>query len=120
MNAVWLRIVYIIEFLLAIPAVYTLWSQIGGQGHLDIMPWYSKLLLGGGACWTLVRATGAAIEHERVWNVRTLAWIGAMILVAVLIGLTTYYYHLHEAPDQADPEETTTALLQAVPIHLPA
>jgi hypothetical protein len=37
------RLAYVAEFLLALIAIWTLWSQVGGQGHLDLMPWYDKL-----------------------------------------------------------------------------
>jgi hypothetical protein len=119
MNAVWLRLLYIFEFLLAVPAVFTLWSQVGGQGHLDLMPWYWKLLLGGGASWAIVRLTKAAVEHERGWNFRTAWWTACVVIVAVLLAGATYYCHLHEAPDETDSEESTPAARLIAPaLHL--
>ena len=109
MNAVWLRLVYIFEFLLAVPAVYTLWSQVGGQGHMDLMPWYWKLLLGGGAACAIVRLTAAVLERERAWTARSIVWMGLVIVFALAMGGATYYYHLHESPDEGDTEEGTTA-----------
>jgi hypothetical protein len=109
MNAVWLRLLYIFEFLIAIPAVYTLWSQVGGQGHMDLMPWFWKLGLGGSAAWAVVRVTKAAVEHERGWNLRSLSWLLLVLAIATLMGGVTYYYHLHETPGEIDSEETTTA-----------
>lgn len=100
---------YILELLLAVPAVYTLWGQVGGQGHLDLMPWHWKLLLGGGACWALVRLTKSAIEHDRFWNAATLAWLGGVLFIGLLMGSATYYCHLHEATEDVDSEESTTA-----------
>jgi hypothetical protein len=38
-----LRLAYATQFLIALIAVYVLWSQVGGQSHLDLMPWYLKL-----------------------------------------------------------------------------
>jgi hypothetical protein len=111
MNAVWLRLVYIVEFLVAIPAVYTLWSQVGGQGHMDLMPWYWKMLLGVGACWAIVRLTAAMIERERTWTKRSVTWMICVLLFAISMGAATYYYHLHEAPDEPEQEEGTTASL---------
>lgn len=111
MNAVWLRLVYIVEFLVAVPAVYTLWSQVGGQGHLDLMPWYDKLFLGAGAAWAIVRLSAAVIERERVWTLRSCFWFFAVLVFAVAMAATTYYYHLHEATDEPDQEEGTTAAL---------
>ena len=38
-----LRAVYVLIFLVALLATYTIWAQAGGQAHLDLMPWYWKL-----------------------------------------------------------------------------
>lgn len=111
MNAVWLRLVYIFEFLIAIPAVYTLWSQVGGQGHLDLMSWYWKLVLGLGGSWAIVRLTAAVVERERVWSLRTFAWILCVVAFALAMAMITFYYHLHENPEDTDSEEGTTAAL---------
>jgi hypothetical protein len=113
MNPVWLRLAFIIEFLLAIPAVFTLWSQIGGQGHLDLMPWYWKLLLGGGGAIAIVRFTAAVIGQERVWSSRARFWFAALLILAAGMALLTYYYHLQESPDDSGDDSTTASLLMA-------
>jgi hypothetical protein len=33
----WLRLGYAVEFLVALLAILNLWSEVGGQGHLDLM-----------------------------------------------------------------------------------
>jgi hypothetical protein len=33
-----LRLAYTTLYLIAIIAVFVVWSQVGGQGHLDLMP----------------------------------------------------------------------------------
>ena len=111
MSPHWLRIAYVAELLLAIPAVYTLWSQVGGQGHLDMMPWYWKLLLGGAMSLACVFATAAAAERDRALNARVLLWVGVIVLSAIGMALITYYYHLHEETDQDDEEDSTQALV---------
>lgn len=111
MNAVWLRLVYIFEFLVALPAIYAVWSQVGGQGHLDLMPWYLKLLLGVGAAWTIVRFSAAVIERERFWTLRSVTWFFAIVLFGAVMASTTFYYHLHEATDESDQEEGSTAAI---------
>ena len=111
MNAVWLRLVYIIEFLVAVPAVYTLWSQVGGQGHLDLMPWYWKLALGCAAGLAIVRLSAAVISQERVVTLRSFTWMVCVLMVAVAMGMVTYYYHLHEATEETDQEDATTAAI---------
>ncbi len=111
MTPVWLRFAYAIELLLAVDAVFTLWSQVGGQGHLDLMPWWIKLLLGGGMSIACVLATAALVERERAFNTRFLAWIGAIILIGAAMGVITYYYHLHETYDDSDEDEPASAAL---------
>ena len=102
-----LRIVYIAEFLLAIIAVFTAWSQIGGQGHLDQMAWYLKLPLGLLMPYAIVRATSAAVSEDHRWNARALRWTGILALLAILAGLATYYTHLYEPADEEEQPETT-------------
>jgi hypothetical protein len=100
-----LRLLYAIEFLIALIATYTVWSQVGGQGHLDIMAWYWKLGLGVGIAFATVKATAAAITGGRTWNARTLRWLSVILALAVVCGAVTYYYHVTEpAPD--DEEDT--------------
>lgn len=97
-----LRLAYTTQFLIALIAVFLVWSQVGGQGHLDIMPWYLKLALGSGVAFAAVRATMAAVSGEAPWNSGTLKWIGFTLALAVLCGLTTYYYHLYGESDEGD------------------
>jgi len=111
MNSVSLRLVYIVEFLIAIPAIFTVWSQAGGQGHLDLMPWYIKLILGTGIAWAMVRATAAVVEQDRFLSLRSISWMVGVLLFAAAMAAATYYYHLHETPEDASPEESTTASL---------
>lgn len=109
MNPSWLRLVYIFEFLLALIAVFTCWSEIGAQGHLDLMPWYWKAILGVGMSWTIVRATGAAITHEKAWNAKCIGWLLLTLLLAAAMGLATLYAHLNEddGGDRDDMDNTT-------------
>ena len=100
-----IRLAYASQFLLAIVAVYEMWSQVGGQSHLDVMPWTIKLLLGGGAALAVVKATHAAVTQERAWNGRTLKWVGILIVLLVCCGLASYYSHLYledNGDDQSD------------------
>ena len=105
-----LRILYIAEFLLALIAVYTVWSQVGGQNHLDQMAWYLKLPMGTVMSYAIVRATSAAASEDRPWNSRTLRWTGILALVIVMAGLATYLTHLYESEDDDADQETTTSL----------
>ena len=90
-----LRLAYATEFLIAVLAVYELWGQVGGQSHLEVMPWYIKLGLGAGAALAVVKATHAAVSQERAWNGGTLKWIGILLVLLVGCGLASYYSHLY-------------------------
>jgi len=107
----WLRLAYAFEFLLALIAVFTLWSQVGGQGHLDMLPWYTKLILVLTFSWCCVRFTAAVVEHQQPWNRNSMFWMLGMIVVGMVMGGITFYYHLHEAPDDTDEETTSTTVM---------
>jgi len=97
-----LRLAYICEFLLALLAVSAVWEQVGGQGHLELMPWYDKLVLIVALALVTVLGTVAAVSRERAWNGSAITCLVIAILIACAMGVVTYYYHLHEdeqAPD---------------------
>lgn len=105
-----LRLFYAIEFLVALIATYTVWSQVGGQGHLDLMEWYWKLGLGVALACATVKATAAAVAGPRTWNSRTLRWLSLILALALACGAVTYYYHITEPPP--DEEEDTAPTSQ--------
>ena len=51
-----LRLAYTTQFLIALIAVFVLWGQVGGQSHLDLIPWYLKLGLGMASAFAAVKA----------------------------------------------------------------
>ena len=108
-----LRLAYTTLFLIALLAVFELWSQVGGQSHLDLMPWYLKLGLGGGAAFATVKATAAAVSGDKTWNARTLKWAGILLAVLVGCGLSSYYYHLYG--EQQDDQDDTTSSERVTP-----
>jgi hypothetical protein len=109
LNSALARTLYVIEFLIALIAVFTLWSQVGGQGHLDLMPWHLKFSLGVALAAATVKTTAAAASSDRVWNRRAVLWFVVLVLLGILAGLITYYYHVTEPPD--DEESPQVALL---------
>jgi hypothetical protein len=117
MEKRYLRIIYIGEFLLALIAVFTLWSQVGQQTHLDLMAWYFKLFFGVGMAFAAVRATAAAAEGARAWNRRSLSWMAVLTVLAIGAGLITYYYHLNEPADQQDEEQPTETSITPAARH---
>src|SRR5690349_485083 len=104
-----LRLAYSTLFLIAVIAIFVLWSQVGGQGHLDLMPWYLKLGLGAGAAYAVVRATIAAVEGKAAWNGGSVKWSGIVIALLVACGLATYYYHTYEEGSDEDQEDSVTS-----------
>lgn len=107
-----LRLAYVTLFLIAVIAVFVLWSQVGGQGHLDMMPWYLKLALGAGAAYAVVRATMAAVAGSAGWNGGSLKWFGILLALLVGCGLATYYYHVYEeGGDEGQDDSITSELI---------
>jgi len=109
-----LRLAYAIEFLIALIAVFVLWSEVGGQSHLDLMPWYVKLGLGAGAAFAVVKATVAAVSQEHAWNGRTLKWSGILLVLLLGCGLASYYCHLYLEDDGDDQPDNSAAVGQVI------
>ena len=105
-----LRLAYTTQFLIALIAVFVLWGQVGGQSHLDLLPWFIKLGLGVPAAWAIVRATVAAVAGERGWNGQSVRWMGVALLFLFLCGFGSYYAHMYleDDADQGDPQQDTT------------
>src|SRR5579864_7044630 len=110
------RLAYVAEFLLALIAIWTLWSQVGGQGHLDLMPWYDKLILSVALALVTVLGTISATEHERAWNARTLVFLLMAFLIAAAMGVLTYYYHLHEDDEDGEGDSNVATITREIPL----
>jgi len=95
-----LRIAYVCEFLLALLAISVVWSQVGGQDHLDLMPWYDKFVLIFTLALITVAGTVAAVSREHAWNGITIACLAMALLILCAMAVVTYYYHVHEDQDQ--------------------
>jgi cytochrome bd-type quinol oxidase subunit 2 len=96
------RLVYVSEFLLALIAALMLWAEAGGQGHLDLMPWYDKLVLPVALAWVTVLATASAATREKAWNRFTVWCVVVALMIAGVMGALTYYYHLQEDDQDED------------------
>jgi hypothetical protein len=104
-----LRLAYTTQFLIALMAVFVVWSQVGGQSHLDLLPWSIKLALGLAAAYCVVRATAAAVSGDRAWNGQTVRWLGLTLAVLAACGFATYYAHMNlEESDESDQQQDTT------------
>src|ERR1019366_7489580 len=99
-----LRLAYSTLFLIALMAVFVLWSQVGGQSHLDLVPWPIKLGLGV-----------AAVSGDRAWNGHMVRWLGLILAVLAACGYASYYAHmnLEESDDADQPQDTTVSRLHS-------
>jgi hypothetical protein len=103
-----LHVLYAIEFLIALVAVYTVWSQVGGQGHLDYMAWFWKAGIGFAAAYGTVRLTMTMASNGPDRRRRMIGWVLVLATLTVCAGLVTYYYHFNEPQDEND-QVTATA-----------
>lgn len=98
----------VVEFLLAMEAIFTFWSQVGGQYHLDLMFWPWKFGLSVLAA-LLITAITAALAGSAGVVTRRIYLLGSLLAATIAIaGLVTYYYHLHEPSDEEDSGDQTT------------
>lgn len=107
LGAASLRLAYAFEFWIALIAIFTVWSQVGGQAHLDLVAWYIKLACAVALAWSAVKMTGAMVENQRAWNRATAKWFAAVLILSGLIIGITYWYHLHEVLDEPDTDENS-------------
>ena len=111
-----LPVLYAIEFLLTLIAVYTVWGELGGQDYLDYMPWYWKAGIGFTTAVAAVRLTAGIAVAGPASRRRITLWVLLLAVLAICAGLVTYYYQVNE-PDQenAPASVTPTACLPPRP-----
>jgi hypothetical protein len=104
-----LRLAYTTQFLIALIAIFVLWSQVGGQSHLDLLPWSIKLGLGLAVACGVVRATAASVAGERAFNGLTVRWLAFTLVALLACGYASYYAHVNfEEEDEGDQQQDTT------------
>lgn len=99
------RILLGIEYLIAVQVLIAFWSHAGGQYHLDLMfwPWKFAIPLVGAA---LVVAITSGLARGLRWkSARILLMAGSLVLLMVVAGVVTYYYHVNEPTDQDDEDQ---------------
>jgi uncharacterized membrane protein (UPF0136 family) len=112
MTAKLLRFGYVCEFLLAILAIFTAWSEIGGQAALDLMHWGWKLGFALALAVAIVALTASLMAEDAWLTLRTARWLAAILAILLGMGTVTYYYSLAE--DNGDSDDTSTiSLLQS-------
>ena len=104
MNHRLMRLVYACEFLLALVAIFTAWSEIGGQAALDLMHWGWKLGFGAALAGAFVLYTAALVAEESLWNLRSARWMTAIVVLLFAMGAVTYFYALQV--DTGDSDDT--------------
>jgi hypothetical protein len=117
-----LRLAYIALFLVALIAVFVCWSQIGWQGHLDMLPWHVKLFLGVASAFACTKAAAAAVEGAKAWNRGTIAWSGVLLALLIACGLAAYWAHVYLEDDESydEGDESAPASIAPVALHAPA
>ena len=99
-----LRLAYAFEFLVALVAVFTAWSEIGGQAALDLMNWAWKLGFSLAVAGSVVGYTMALVSEDSPWTLRSARWLTAIIVIVAAVAVITYYYALQE--DSGGSDET--------------
>ena len=105
MSAKLLRLVFICEFLIALIAIFSAWSEIGGQATLDLMHWSFKLVLGAGLAGSVVAFSAAMVKDDAIWTLRSARWLAAIVLLLCGMGVVTYFYL--QQVEAGDSDETT-------------
>jgi hypothetical protein len=114
------RPLLIVEFLIAIQAIFTIWSQVGGQYHLDLMFWPWKFGLAVAAAALIVAITGSILQNEGEITRRSILFCSLLIVTFVVAGMVTYYYHLNEPVDpEEDQEDEPAKISLLLPGDLP-
>jgi hypothetical protein len=114
MTPKYLRIVFLSEFLVAVIAIFTAWSEIGGQAALDIMPWGWKFGLGVGLAVAFVAYSAALLGGDSIWNARSAKWLALIIVLVLATGVITYYYVLQvENSDSGQDQENSAVSLRS-------
>ncbi len=104
-----LRPLLIVEFLIAIEAIFTVWSEVGGQYHLDLMFWPWKLGIGAACAGLIVAITANLAQNDGRITRRALWFCSLLIVVVITAGVVTYYYHVNEPVDQDDDQDDAPA-----------
>jgi hypothetical protein len=121
MNNRLLRPLLIVEFLIAIQTIFTFWSEVGGQYHLDLMFWPWKFGLSISAAALVVAITSNLVQNRGAITRLALTLCSFLIVVLVVAGLVTWFYHLNEPPDQDNQQDEEPARIsRLLPLPHPA
>jgi len=107
-----LRPLLVVEFLIALQVVFTFWSQVGGQYHLDLMYWPWKLGVGLLAALLITSITAALVKSDGKVTGRIYLLASLLLATIAIAGGVTYYYHLNEPDDQDDQDDAQPTISQ--------
>jgi Kef-type K+ transport system membrane component KefB len=110
MTPTLLRFAYVCEFLLALIAIFTAWSEIGGQAALDVMHWGWKLGFGVALSAGAVGYTAAIVGEEKIGTVRAARWLVAILVITMAMGVVTYYYAVEAETGESDEPSGTVSI----------
>ncbi|MDQ2775964.1 MAG: hypothetical protein M3Y57_13765 [Acidobacteriota bacterium] len=108
MTAKLIRLAYAFEYLAAVVAIFTAWSEIGGQAALDLMHWTYKLGFSLALASAIVAYTAAIVSSESVWTMRSVRWLTVIALIVAAMGIVTYFYALQEYSGDSDESGTVS------------
>jgi len=108
-----LRLAYVCEFLIALVAIFTAWSEIGGQASLDLMHWGWKLGLSLPLAAAIVGYSASLLSEESIWTLRSARWLTAVIVLLLGMGIVTYYYSLQVDNGDSDDNGTVSYIHSA-------
>lgn len=115
MTAKLLRLAYVGEFLLAVVAIFTAWSEIAGQSPLDLMHWGWKIGFGITLALAIVGYSHSLVTEEAIWTFRSARWLTLIVVLILAMGALTFYYSLQEDPAETD----DTSTISSTPFALP-
>lgn len=110
-----LRLAYVLEFLVALVAIFSAWSEIGGQAALDLMYWGWKLGLGVGLGGAVVAYTVALVSEDSLWSLRSARWLATIVLLTFVMGVVTYFYALQVETGDSDESSSGNVSLLRLP-----
>jgi glucan phosphoethanolaminetransferase (alkaline phosphatase superfamily) len=102
MNTKLLRLAYTCEFLVGLLAIFTAWSEIGGQAALDLMHWGWKLGFSVILAGAVVAYSAAIVSADSLWTLTSARWLALIVLLIAGMGVVTYFYSVQVDAGQSD------------------
>ena len=109
-----IRLAYAIEFLIAMMAIFTAWSEIGGQDALDLMHWGWKAGFSVVLSAAIVGYSAALVAQDGIWTLRSGRWLAVIVVIVSAMSAVTYFYVLQgQTTSDTDEGRTISSLERA-------